>query len=81
MFHYGKETDQKLSLRKEVVSTLTKEEQNVVKGQGTTSFGNYCTISNPCCTGESSLPSIPRSCNDHAGCHDASLGKYCDDKE
>lgn len=59
----------KLALRKEVVSSLTKEEQNLVKGQGTTSFNNNCSKSGPCCTNTVSgvgqgceLPSIGKSC-------------------
>lgn len=67
----------KLSLRKEVVSTLTKEEQGAVHGMGTTSFNsqyNTCSNSGPCCDGTVSLP---RSCAQPAHCELQSLGKYC----
>lgn len=62
----------KLSLRKEVVSTLTKEEQGAVHGAGTTSFNagkTTCSNGGPCCTNTEpgggqgcELPSIGKSC-------------------
>lgn len=59
----------KLVLRKEVVSSLTKEEQGMVHGAGTTSFNGRCTKTGPCCTNTDpgggqgcELPSIGKSC-------------------
>lgn len=59
----------KLVLRKEVVSSLTKEEQNLVKGQGTTSFNGNCSKSGPCCS--NTLPGGGQ------GCEVPSIGKSC----
>lgn len=58
----------KLNLRKEVVSTLTKEEQGMVHGAGTTSFNHRCS-NGICCT--NTLPGGGQ------GCELPSIGKSC----